>query len=93
MYRVYYIMWWLALLVVVVYFIYVKNRSCFKGRRLSDASREQMTGALIKNQSVIKTNYTNTKRALGWVDPVMYEDVRNLILDGNFNAINIKQIL
>ena len=31
----------------------------------------------------------NAKAKLPWIDPVLYEDIRNLAIQGNFNEANI----
>ena len=83
----------IILIVLLLILLLVKNnRECLVSRPKSDMI-PKMTQDIIQNEGMFTGGIELVKQKLPWVDPVLYEDVRNLSIKKNINANTVSNLL
>lgn len=83
----------LVCLLILNLFITI-DRECLTSKP-SDKQRKMMVEQILSNKELFSGNYNldTAKNNIDWLDPISYEDLRNLYRKNMFHNDKIKQIL
>lgn len=57
------------------------------------SSKDEKVDLLLESEKVLRSNYTASRNKISWMDPVIYNDVRNLINKNKFSRDNLIKII
>ena len=57
------------------------------------SSKDEKVDLLLESEKVLRSNYTASRNKIRWMDPVIYNDVRNLINKNKFSRDNLIKII
>lgn len=86
-------MFWL--IVIVILLVILNNKCCISGfsSRPTDGDIEKFSTDLLKNQHIVNSGkMTEAREKMPWIDPVIFEEARNLNNNNKFDKQTIKSL-
>lgn len=84
------------LILIVLIMIVLSGKKEGLTTKPDDRSRHVMAETIVHNRSLFtgkNPNFNRAKRHFDWMDPVLYEDVRNLSRNGKLDKDNVIKVL
>lgn len=82
----------LVVLLVLVYCYKKSDRSAFTNKP-SELDKQNYTNQILAHKQVFISDFYAVRKIMPWIDAITYEDVRNLIIQNNFNKKSILSVL
>lgn len=60
--------------------------------KMNNQEKERAVDTILQNGSMFYLPYDEVKNNFSWIDPVMYEKIRNLLFSHNFNKASLEKI-
>lgn len=79
-----------CLVVLGLMLIKCQKRDSFKPNR---QEQEHRADELLKNATHIRDGLSSAKKVMSWIDPITYEDARQLLRKNKYTKSDIMQIL
>jgi hypothetical protein len=80
-------------LVLAVLFIHKCSREGLLIERPKGEQTSRLTKEILNSKHLFAESFSVAKKAMPWLDPVIYEDVRGLVLNNNANEHTISKVL
>ena len=80
-------------LLLVLLFIHKYRREGILVERPKGAQTNRLVDEILSSRHLFTESFSVAKKAMPWLDPVIYEDVRRLVMNNNATPQNISKVL
>ena len=83
----------IVLIIILIVLILFKNNREYLVSKPKAHMIPTMTQEIIQNEGMFTSGIEPVKKKIPWMDPVLYEDVRNLSFKKNINTDTVSRLL